>query len=148
MQDLRADARRAGSARRECVSSNPAPVILALVCAVVGIGAAIVVSSELGLSMTVVLAVTAAVALLGAFAAHRTVGSVLAGLMLLIVRPYAPGERLRFHLPCHGIVDAELVRIGLANTTLSTGAGLIVVPNSRLLRGTPQLQPVADVSSS
>ncbi len=143
MQELRADARRAGTARRECDSSTPAPVTLAMVCAVVGITAAALVSSELGLSMTLVLAVTAAVALLGAFVAHRTVGSVLAGLMLLIVRPYAPGERLRLQLACQGTVDAELVRIGLANTTLSTGTGLIVVPNSRLLRGAPQLQPDA-----
>lgn len=140
MSELRAEARRAVTARRECASSTPAPVTFALVCAVVGISAAALVSSALGLSMTVVLAVTAAVTLLGAFVAHRTVGSVLAGVLLLVVRPYAPGERVRLHLPCHGTVDAELVRIGLANTTLSTGAGLLVVPNSRLLRGAPQMQ--------
>lgn len=146
MTDLRADVRRADTARRECASSTPAPITFALVCAVIGISAAALVSHALGLSMTLVLAITAAVALLGAFVAHRTVDSVLAGLLLLVVRPYAPGERLRLHLPCHGTVDAELVRIGLANTTLSTGTGLIVVPNSRLLRGAPRVE--ADVSSS
>ena len=142
MGQLRVDACRAAAARRECDSSTPAPFTFALLCAVVAIGGAAIVSSALGLSMTLVLAITAAVAVFGACVAHRTVGSVLAGLMLLIVRPYAPGERLRLYLPGQGrVVDAELVRVGLANTTLSTGSGLVLVRNSQLLRGAPQIQP-------
>lgn len=141
MHDLRADARRTGPARREPVPPTPAPLTVPLIAAVVVISAAAVVSTGLGLSPFAVLAITLAVALAGALVAHRTVGGVLAGALLLLVRPYYPGERVRLTLPPHGIVEAELVRIGLVNTTLCTGAGLVVVPNSRLLRGAPQVQP-------
>jgi hypothetical protein len=59
---------------------------------------------------------------------------VFAGLVLLLVRPYAPGERLVLQL--REPVEAELVRVGFANTTLCSRHGLITVPNSRLLRNT------------
>jgi small-conductance mechanosensitive channel len=145
MQELRIDARRAMTTRRERDSTTPARLTFPLLCAVVTIGAAATLATALGLPLALILGITALVAILGAFAAHRTVGSMLAGVTLLVVRPYAPGERVRLHLPPHGTLEAELVRVGLANTTLATPTGLLVVPNSRLLRGVPQ-QAAADLS--
>lgn len=139
MDELR-DARRACTARHERVSSSPAPLTMPLVAAVVVIGAAAVVSSVLGLALGLVLAITLGVALLGAFVAHRTVVSVLAGLILLVSRPYAPGERVLLPSPVDGApIEAEVVRVGLANTTLATAAGLLVVPNRRLLAAGPRV---------
>jgi small-conductance mechanosensitive channel len=117
-----------------------------LLAAVVVTGAAALGSVAVGLPLALVLAVTAAVALVGAFVAQRTVLSVLAGLTLLVVRPYAPGERVRLPSPEDGsAIEAEVVRLGLANTTLATTSGLLIVPNSRLLPGVPQ-QPDADIN--
>lgn len=122
------------AADRDCPAARdraPARVTLPVLSAVVVISATAIVASLLGLPVSAVLAVTALVAIAGACVAHRTVTNVLAGLVLLLVRPYAPGERLRLELA--EPVEAELVRIGFANTTLATEAGLLLVPNRRLL---------------
>lgn len=90
----------------------------------------------LGLSMPLVVAVTLAVALAGAVLARRTVTSLVTGVGLLLIRPYASGERLLLHLP-DAVVEAEVIGIGLVNTTLATPDGLLVVGNTYLLRGMP-----------
>jgi small-conductance mechanosensitive channel len=81
-----------------------------------------------------------AVALIGTAAlAHRTVRSLLAGAGLALARPFSAGERVRLYVPeLHGVVEAEIVRIGAANTTLATGTGILVVPNARMLRRPPE----------
>ena len=137
MQVLRdQDARRAGTGRRDRVV--PAHAVAPLVAAVVVIGGAAVLASVAGLPIGAVVAISLVVAVAGAVVARRDVASMAAGLTLLVVRPYEPGERLRFHSPSHGrVIEAEVVRIGLANTTLATRTGLLVVPNARLLRGQP-----------
>ena len=139
MHGMRADARRATCARREQADASPIRLTFPVLSAVVGIGAAAVISSHIGLSLTAVLGITLAVAVTGAAIAHRSVRNVLAGITLLVVRPFAPGERVRLATPAGGApLDAEILRVGLANTTLCTGTGLLVVPNSRMLHGLPK----------
>jgi small-conductance mechanosensitive channel len=95
------------------------------------------VSALAGLSLPFVVAITLGVVVLGGVVAHRTVASVLSGLMLLLARPYAPGDRLRLHVDeLGGPAEVEVLRIGLVTTTLCTGAGVLVLPNVRLLRPT------------
>jgi small-conductance mechanosensitive channel len=138
MQEIRADARRACPAHRERASASPAPVAAPLLYAAAIVPSAALVSDALGLSTGPTFAVAGGAVVLAAVVAHRTVASVLAGLALLLIRPYAPGERVRLHSPAHGgHVDAEIVRIGLANTTLATSSGVLVVPNSLLLKDAP-----------
>ena len=73
-----------------------------------------------------------------AIAARRTVGSLMAGAGLRVVRPYGPGEHVRVYVPAlRSVQDAEIVRVGPANTTLMTRDGLVVVPNALMLRGAP-----------
>jgi small-conductance mechanosensitive channel len=95
------------------------------------------VTLALGLSGLLVIAITLAVAIAGGIVARRTVTSVLTGVGLLLIRPYAPGERLLLRLP-DAVVEAEVVSIGLVNTTLATPDGLLVVGNTYLLRGMPR----------
>jgi small-conductance mechanosensitive channel len=91
-----------------------------------------------------VVIVTVAVLVAVNVLARRTVASSLAGLTLLVVRPYAAGERVRIQSPVDGcLFDAVIVHIGLANTTLATDAGVLVVPNYRLLRNPPTPAPPA-----
>ncbi len=140
MHDRRGDARRACVAYRERAFASPAPVAAPLLGALGVVVSAVLVSSALGLSVVEIVAVVAAVAVAAVVVAHRTVGSVLAGVVLLLIRPYAPGERLRLHSPRHGgSVEAVIVRIGLVNTTLATDSGLLIVANNRLLKDVPQL---------
>jgi len=139
MHELRADARRATVARREQAAASPVRLTFPALSAVLAIGAAAVISAHIGLSLPAVLGITSAVAVLGAIVAHRPVRNVLAGVTLLVVRPFAPGELVRLPgSPDGPPLDAEIVRVGLANTTLCTGSGLLVVPNSQMLHGSPK----------
>jgi small-conductance mechanosensitive channel len=105
--------------------------------AVLVIGSTATASLVSGLSLWLVAAITLAVALAGAVVARRAVASLFAGLSLLVIRPYAPGEQLRLHSHADdSVLDVEVVRIGLVNSTLATPSGLLVLPNSSLLRGT------------
>ncbi len=136
MKDLRVAPRP--PCRRRASGANPAHVTT-LVCAVAFDALVIVAASVLGLSLPVVLAVAVATVLAVALATQRSLRSALAGLTLLVARPYSPGERLRLFWPQEcTTVDVELVRVGLVNTTLGTGEGLLVVPNTLLLRHPPE----------
>lgn len=144
MMDLRRETlRRAVPVRRPQPSSTPARVrtlVLATLVDALVIAAAI----TAGLSPLVVVAVAAATVLVVALATQHSLRSALAGLTLMLVRPYGPGELLRLYLPeVRHTVDAELVRVGLVNTTLATHGGLLVVPNTLLLRHPPQCRGLA-----
>lgn len=120
------------------VRSAACPVQLAvpLSTAFVTITGTALVTLALGLSALLVIAITLGVAIAGGIVARRTVSSVLTGVGLLLIRPYAPGERLLLHLP-DAVVEAEVMSIGLVNTTLATPDGVLVVGNTYLLRGMP-----------
>jgi small-conductance mechanosensitive channel len=106
---------------------------------------AILVAVLAGLSAVAVLVIAGAVFGAATVFAHRTVGSIFAGLTLWLIRPYAPGERLRIQSPVDGcVIDVVIVHIGLANTTLASDAGVLVVPNNRLLRNPPAPAPDSD----
>jgi uncharacterized membrane protein len=103
------------------------------------LSAAAVVPTVFNVPLGVELVVGIAAAVAAVAIAHRTLFSLFAGLALAVIRPYAPGETLRLHLPEHGgDVEAVVVRIGPANTTLGAESGLLVVPNHRLLKDPPQ----------
>jgi small-conductance mechanosensitive channel len=127
------DARPTVGAR---TSACPVQLAVPIGSAVVTITGTALVAMALGLSLPLVVAVTLAVALAGAVLARRTVTSLVTGVGLLLIRPYAPGERLLLPLP-DAVVEAEVIRIGLVNTTLATPDGLLVVGNTYLLRGMP-----------
>lgn len=139
MSLLRDDARRTCSARRARASSTPAPVSVPLGASTAAVILSVAATHLVGLSAPVVAVIAVAVGLAAAIAAHRTLGSLAAGAGLLLVRPYHPGERVRLYVPSlHSVAEAEVVRVGPANTTLMTSDGLVVVPNSRMLRGDPE----------
>jgi small-conductance mechanosensitive channel len=139
MPELRADARRATVARREQAAASPVRLTVPILSAVVVIGAAALICGLIGLPLVAVVGITLGVAVLGAVVAHRSVMNVLAGITLLVVRPFAPGERVRLPASADGApTEAEILRVGLANTTLCVGSGLLVVPNSRMLQGSPE----------
>jgi small-conductance mechanosensitive channel len=135
MQLLRAEARRPCAGRREPDRTRAGfPLLLAPVTiALTAVGATVVGLTPLG-----VLLVTALVAVAGALVAHRTVTNVLAGGLLVLARPFTPGDRLRLYVPeLARIEEAQLMHIGVVTTTLCTGSGVLVVPNAQLLRVPP-----------
>ena len=138
MHLLRADARRACAPGVDRPASRRARATAPLVVAPVFIALTAVLGVTLGLPAAFVLGLTVLVAVTGAVIAHRTVASVLAGAVLLLARPFAPGDRLRGYVPeLGGVTEAVLLRIGLVTTTLCTGSGVLVVANHQLLRVPP-----------
>jgi small-conductance mechanosensitive channel len=144
---LRGDVRRACRDRRARVATTPARVGAPLVAAgvvVVGCGLC---AALLGLPLLGVVAVVLAAGLGSALAAHRTVGSLAAGAGILLAQPYLAGEQVRVFLPSLGhTVDAEVMRVGAANTMLLVrepeGADcLLAVPNNRILRPAASPRP-------
>jgi small-conductance mechanosensitive channel len=138
MSDACVQARPAEAAGGSIVAATRIRIAIPLVAAVVVIGSTIVASELLGLPLLLGVALTLAVTIAGALVERRALSSLFAGIGLLIIRPYAPGERLLLPSPVDGrLIEAELVRVGIANTTLATPDGLLVTPNSYLLRGAP-----------
>ena len=148
--EFRADARRARAARRERALASPIQLKRPLLSALAAIVLAAAAASLAGLSFYPVAAITVAVAVAGGIVAHRTVGSLLAGVGLLVIRPYSAGEQLRITSPVDGtIIEVEVVRLGIVNTTLATPDGVLVVPNTHLVRGLPPIpEPGRDPAGS
>lgn len=83
-------------------------------------------------------------------AAQQALGNLFAGLVLMIARPYAPGQRVRvvggsLGGPQVGIVSS----VGLIYTMLETDEGPLNVPNSALLGASvgPAKDPLPDLDS-
>jgi small-conductance mechanosensitive channel len=147
---LHHDARRACRKHRQRIDALPAHVVAPLAVASGAVGGAALSAHWLGLPLLGVLAVVFVATMLAALAAHRAISSLAAGAGILLAQPYRPGDRVRVYVPALGdTVDAEVVRVGAANTTLlvrgvdgrshpgCTGAErLILVPNNRMLRST------------
>lgn len=67
-------------------------------------------------------------------AAQQALGNVFAGIVLLIARPYVPGQRVRVVSGAlGGLNEGVVTSIGLVYTTLATDEGPLNIPNSGLL---------------
>lgn len=136
--------RRARRQHRERTAGLPAEVGTPLTLAGVAIGLSLVGAYWLDLPTLGVIAVVVAVAVAAALAARRTVSSLAVGAGVLLAQPYRAGDEVRVYVPAlQRTIDAEVVRVGAANTTLlvrdadgiSSGVdSLVVVPNNQMLR--------------
>ncbi len=79
-----------------------------------------------------------------AVVARRSLSNMLAGLTLLVAAPYAAGERIRLYAGNDlGLIDAEVLHVGLLRTILCSGHGVVAVANIRMLRAAPEQLPAA-----
>ncbi len=127
----------------------PAPTSTAHAARVVSAGAAAVAvgavaAAAAGAGTAVVAGVAVVVAVLVALSARHTLGALIAGITLRLARPYAPGEQVRLYMPEVGdVAEAEIVKLGAVTTTLGIADGVLVVPNTRLLRAAPECRDAA-----
>jgi small-conductance mechanosensitive channel len=67
-------------------------------------------------------------------AAQQTLGNLFAGIVMLTVRPFKLGERVRFQAGAiGGQIEGIVSSLGLMYTTLSRGEDQIMVPNTQVL---------------
>ncbi len=122
--------------RQSPARSIHAPVVGPLVLSSAVQVAAVTTAVLVGLPLLAVVGVVVAVAALTGVIWRRTISSLIAGAGLRVAQPYGPGEQIRVFVPALGAVeDAEIVRVGPANTTLQTARGVVRVPNADMLRG-------------
>ncbi len=130
--------RTAGAAGPVVVSNCPRRMRRTGLTVALIVGVLIVLAVVLGVPAWLVTVVGVIGFGVAAIVGHRLVGNVFAGLTLLLARPYNPGEQLRLYVPGLGaVLVAEIVRVGLVRSTLVAPSGLLVVPNSLLLRAAP-----------
>jgi small-conductance mechanosensitive channel len=111
---------------------------LPLLLAPVTVSLSAIVATLSGLPAMAVVLVAAAVAVIGGLIGHRAAGRLVTGAVLVVARPFAPGDRVRVYVPDLGrSAEAELVRIGPVTTTLCTESGVLVVPTGELLSSPP-----------
>lgn len=134
----RIDARRALAARRERATVGPVPTSTPLVSTVVVAALTAALLVLLGIPIVIVLGVVAAIAIGAAAAARRTTASLLAGLGLMLIRPFPPGERVRvWSSESQSTFEAEVLRVGLLSTALCTESGVVLIGNAQMLRAAP-----------
>jgi len=66
-------------------------------------------------------------------AAQQSLANIFAALVLLFARPFVVGERVRIRSGTLGIIDADVLEIGLTYVTVRTEDGILKVPNSVML---------------
>jgi small-conductance mechanosensitive channel len=128
----------ARSDRRERSFATPVPVKVPALSSAIAVLLAFALTFALGGSVLYALIAAGATLVVAGIVARRTVASAFAGATLLLVRPYAEGERVRIQLPVSNCpAEVVIVHIGWVNTTLAADSGLLVVPNHVLLRNPP-----------
>jgi small-conductance mechanosensitive channel len=111
---------------------------LPLLLAPLTVSLAAIVATLCGLPGFEVVLVAVLVAIAGGLLAHRAARRLVTGAVLVVARPFAPGDRVRVYVPELGrTADAELLRIGPLTTTLCTDSGVLVVPTGELLAPPP-----------
>jgi small-conductance mechanosensitive channel len=106
--------------------------LLRLVLLVVASVAALRIAGLTPRTLAVGGAVTAVV--LG-LAAQTTIGNLFAGMLLLSVRPFRVGERVRFQAGAlAGQVEGTVSQLGLLYVTLTSGEDTMLVPNNSVVQ--------------
>jgi small-conductance mechanosensitive channel len=92
--------------------------------------ALIVVLSHFGYSVTSLVAALGVGSLAIALAAKDTLGNIISGFIIMVDRPFLPGDRIELTSKEEG----DIVEIGLGSTKLKTLEGtLMIIPNSQLV---------------
>jgi small-conductance mechanosensitive channel len=76
-------------------------------------------------------------------AAQQSLANIFAALVLLFARPFVVGERIRIRSGMlGGVMDVQVLGIGLTYVTVRTDDGVLKVPNSVMLgAGVGQFEP-------
>ncbi len=66
-------------------------------------------------------------------AAQQSLGNIFASVVLLFARPFVVGDDIRIRSGVVGVIDVQVLGIGLTYVTVRTDEGILRVPNSVML---------------
>ena len=96
----------------------------------------------LGVSLSHLLIGAGVAGVIIGIAAQQSLANIFAALVLLFARPFVVGEHVRIRSGTLGIIDADVLGIGLTYVTVRTEDGVLKVPNSVMLSsGVGQFDP-------
>jgi small conductance mechanosensitive channel len=112
------------------------PLINKFIVSAVYILAAITAMGQLGLEVTPLLAGLGIGGIALGFAAKDTVADILAGIFIIIDRPFVPGDRIEiWNAPKNSATWGDVIGVGLRSTTIKTTDNIvIVIPNSEIAK--------------
>jgi small-conductance mechanosensitive channel len=82
-------------------------------------------------------------------AAQQSLSNVFAAIVLLITRPFVVGDDIRVRSGVLGVLDCEVLGIGLTYVTVQTDDGVLKIPNSAMLAagiGQPRPRTIAETN--
>jgi small-conductance mechanosensitive channel len=81
-------------------------------------------------------------------AAQQSLSNLFAALVLLLARPFRVGDHVRIRSGAIGVLDVDIVELGLTYVTVRTVDGVLKIPNSAVLAsGIGTLSPASDESA-
>lgn len=101
-----------------------------------GVGAIILLLSlfgVLGVSLEHLLIGAGVAGVIIGIAAQQSLANIFAALVLLFARPFVVGEKIRIRSGTLGVLDVEVLGIGLTYVTVRTETGVLKIPNSAML---------------
>lgn len=128
---IRAFAARAFSRLRNTSLYSWRPVVMWCLYVILGLG----VLSALQIDLTGLLAAGAVVGVVVGVAAQTSLGSVFAGLVLLMARPFVVGNWVHIRTYLFGGIEYSgiVTHIGVVYTSVDVGGRLVRIPNSGVL---------------
>jgi len=66
-------------------------------------------------------------------AAQQSLGNIFAAVVMLFARPFVVGDRIRIRSGVVGVLDVDVLGIGLTYVTVQTDDGILKIPNSVVL---------------
>ena len=94
-------------------------------------------ANELGINVTGIVAALGIIGLAGAFASQDTMENIIAGIFIIVDRPFREGERILLPKKIGGLYSSwgDVQEIGLRTTTVrSTDGVMLTIPNKLLTK--------------
>jgi small-conductance mechanosensitive channel len=87
----------------------------------------------LGVSLSHLLIGAGLAGIILGIAAQQSLGNIFASIVLLFARPFVVGDDIRIRSGVVGVIDVEVLGVGLTYVTVRTDDGVLRIPNSVML---------------
>lgn len=102
----------------------------------------------LGVTVSHLLIGAGVASILVGIAAQQSLSNLFAALVLLLARPFRVGDHVRIRSGAVGVLDVDILELGLTYVTVRTDEGTLKIPNSAVLAaGIGTLTPPAEGSA-
>src|SRR5580700_9604676 len=125
---------KAGSVLEPAIGTSHAAVVRYALVLIGAVTTLLITLGLLGIPISQLLLGGALTSVFVGIAAQQSLSNVFAGMVLLLAHPFRVGDAIRMRAGAlSGEIDGTVTEIGITYVRLSTGSGVISVPNSQVL---------------